>query len=54
MKESFQSIDSWREEVQKYAGIPEHDIKLCVIGNKDDLSEKREIATETGKVSIIL
>lgn len=36
-------------EVRKFTP---NDIKICLIGNKEDLSLKREVAAATGEVTI--
>ena len=45
-KESFQHVDSWLQEVNKYAS--ENTVKVLV-GNKSDKAADRAVNTEEGK-----
>lgn len=45
-KDTLQSLEEWSSEIADKAP---HNIKFVVIGNKCDLSEKREVSTEAGK-----
>lgn len=39
-------MEEWHKEIQKFTepGIP-----ICIIGNKNDLTEKKEVAATVGK-----
>lgn len=39
-------MEDWHKEIQKFTdpGIP-----ICIIGNKSDLTEKKEVAAAVGK-----
>ena len=47
IQDSFQSIQNWLKEIQKYTS---NDIQYILIGNKDDLLTKREVPTLKGEV----
>lgn len=40
-------MDEWLEEVRKYTPS---DIKICLVGNKDDLTAQKEVPTVVGEV----
>jgi GTPase SAR1 family protein len=44
--ESFKSIPFWIKEIKNQS---HPDIKLILVGNKTDLSDKREVSTEEGE-----
>ncbi|KAL3233858.1 hypothetical protein RNJ44_03898 [Nakaseomyces bracarensis] len=46
-RKSFEFIDKWIEDVKNERG--EENVILCVVGNKSDLSEERQVTTEEGE-----
>lgn len=48
--ESFANIKQWLHEIDKYAG---ENVNKILIGNKCDLSSKRAVSYEQGKVNYI-
>ncbi|KAK5773994.1 hypothetical protein RI543_004751 [Arxiozyma heterogenica] len=46
-KKSFEFIDKWIEDVRNERG--EDNVILCVVGNKSDLSDERQVSTEEGE-----
>uniref|UniRef100_A0A7S3LSK1 Uncharacterized protein n=1 Tax=Palpitomonas bilix TaxID=652834 RepID=A0A7S3LSK1_9EUKA len=45
-RESFESVNSWLQNVDKYSQGP---VNKLLIGNKADLDEKREVSKEEGQ-----
>ena len=45
-KESFKAIDNWMNEVEKHAS---DNVSRIILGNKNDLTEQREVTAEEGK-----
>ena len=48
---SFENTAEWLKEVRKYTT---GDIRICLIGNKNDLQASKEITTQSGQVLILL
>ena len=46
-KKSFEFIDKWIEDVKNERG--EDNVILCIVGNKSDLSDERQVSTEEGE-----
>lgn len=46
-RKSFEFIDKWIEDVKNERG--EENVILCVVGNKSDLTEERQVTTEEGE-----
>lgn len=46
-KKSFEYIDKWVEDVKSERG--EENVVLCIVGNKNDLSDERQVSTEEGE-----
>lgn len=46
-KKSFESIDKWIEDVKTERG--EENVILCIVGNKSDLSDERQVSIEEGE-----
>lgn len=46
-RDSFEHIDKWIEDVNNERG--KESVILCVVGNKTDLGEDRQVSTEEGK-----
>lgn len=46
-RKSFEFIDKWIEDVKNERG--EENVILCIVGNKSDLSDERQISTEEGE-----
>ncbi|SCU87389.1 LAME_0D09912g1_1 [Lachancea meyersii CBS 8951] len=46
-KKSFEYIDKWVEDVKAERG--EENVVLCIVGNKNDLSDERQVSTEEGE-----
>ncbi|QLL35055.1 hypothetical protein HG536_0H04310 [Torulaspora globosa] len=46
-KRSFEFIDKWIEDVKNERG--EENVILCIVGNKSDLSDERQVSTEEGE-----
>lgn len=46
-KKSFEFIDKWIEDVKNERG--EENVILCIVGNKTDLSDERQVSTEEGE-----
>ncbi|CAI4047923.1 hypothetical protein SUVZ_12G2950 [Saccharomyces uvarum] len=46
-RKSFEYIDKWIEDVKNERG--EENVILCIVGNKSDLSDERQISTEEGE-----
>ena len=46
IQETFKNLNTWYTEVLKFteSGIP-----ICIVGNKSDLTTKKEVAAATGK-----
>ena len=47
----FDNTAEWLKEVRKYTT---GDIRICLIGNKNDLQASKEITTQAGQVSILI
>uniref|UniRef100_A0A7S0BQM7 Uncharacterized protein n=1 Tax=Rhodosorus marinus TaxID=101924 RepID=A0A7S0BQM7_9RHOD len=45
-KQSFENVEMWLSEVNKYGS---GDVNKLLVGNKSDLTSKREVETEKGK-----
>ena len=45
-KESFDDLDGWLNDIRTSGSA---DVKMCLIGNKKDLEENREVSYEEGK-----
>ncbi|SCW01523.1 LAFE_0E01552g1_1 [Lachancea fermentati] len=46
-KKSFEYIDKWVEDVKNERG--EENVILCIVGNKNDLVDERQVSTEEGE-----
>ena len=46
-RSSFEAIEEWKAQTNKYCT---ESIKVCLIGNKADCANKREVTTEEGVV----
>ncbi|SCU80820.1 LADA_0B09714g1_1 [Lachancea dasiensis] len=46
-KKSFEYIDKWVEDVKSERG--EENVVLCIVGNKNDLADERQVSTEEGE-----
>lgn len=46
-KKSFEYIDKWVEDVKSERG--EENVILCIVGNKNDLVDERQVSTEEGE-----
>lgn len=46
-KKSFEFIDKWIEDVKNERG--EENVILCIVGNKSDLADERQVSTEDGE-----
>lgn len=46
-KKSFEFIDKWIEDVKNERG--EENVILCIVGNKSDLNDERQVSTEEGE-----
>lgn len=46
-KKSFEFIDKWIEDVKNERG--EENVILCIVGNKNDLNDERQVSTEEGE-----
>ncbi|SCU81691.1 LAMI_0B07272g1_1 [Lachancea mirantina] len=46
-KKSFEYIDKWVDDVKNERG--EENVLLCIVGNKNDLVEERQVSTEEGE-----
>lgn len=46
-RKSFEYIDKWIEDVKNERG--DENVILCIVGNKSDLSDERQISTEEGE-----
>lgn len=46
-KKSFEYIDKWIEDVKSERG--EENVILCIVGNKNDLVDERQVSTEEGE-----
>lgn len=46
-KKSFEYIDKWIEDVKNERG--QENVILCIVGNKSDLSDERQVSTEEGE-----
>ena len=45
-RESFNAVKKWMGEIKKYT---QTDVLRILVGNKNDLEEKREVKTEEGQ-----
>ncbi|CCF55961.1 hypothetical protein KAFR_0A05260 [Kazachstania africana CBS 2517] len=46
-KKSFEFIDKWVDDVKNERG--EENVVLCIVGNKNDLGDERQVSTEEGE-----
>lgn len=46
-RKSFDFIDKWIEDVKNERG--EENVILCIVGNKNDLTDERQVTTEEGQ-----
>lgn len=46
-KKSFEYIDKWVEDVKSERG--EENVILCIVGNKNDLVDERQVSTDEGE-----
>ncbi|KAK8798663.1 hypothetical protein WA158_007748 [Blastocystis sp. Blastoise] len=45
-KSSFQNVEMWMEQINKYAG---DDVNIVLVGNKCDLESERQVSTQEGQ-----
>ena len=45
-RESFDNVREWMQEIENYA---QKNVNILLIGNKNDLLNKREVSFEEGK-----